>query len=30
MRQPTTIAIVVLLVLILAAAVAQFVLRLGP
>lgn len=30
MRQPTTIAIVVLLVLILAAALAQFVLRLGP
>lgn len=30
MRQPTTIAIVALLVLILAAALAQFVLRLGP
>lgn len=30
MRQPTTIAIVALLVLILAAAIAQFVLRLGP
>lgn len=30
MRQPTTIAIVALLILILAAALAQFVLHLGP